>query len=397
MRGNSTVGPRSSNRDWILREILLHGSISRTQISRNTGLTGAAVSRITRELIEAGLVEEGKTVAVKGQVGRRNIMLTLADGGAYVLGVVLTANVQSLSIGNSRGDVVTQHRIKISDLANPPSVVAQLCVAAEDLIISSGIKRDRLLGCGIAVGGVVDSDSGILIRSDPLGWSGVHLGRLFTEKLKMPVRIEGRAVALLMAEQKGGFATGINNIVLISNGLWVGGAMMLDGRIVKGKSNMIGQMGHFSLSDNTTPCACGRRGCLDVTASGSAILENLKHLNTGEMDDDNGQSNSIREFSQFHGEEHVEINKAFLKAGQNMGYAVDAVLSILDPELVLLTGASSRHPKFIAGIRSTLSRIRPGRADWPVRVSRVTSDQSAIWLGLDIFVYSVSLDLEQLK
>jgi len=397
MRGSSTTGSRRSNRDWVLREILLHGVMARTQISRNTGLTGAAVSRITRELIEAGLIEEGKTIAVKGQVGRRNVMLSLSDDGAYVLGVVLTANIQSLSIGNSRGEVVEHRRVRIPDLSNPVSVVEKLCAAAEALIGSSNVDRDRLLGCGIAVGGVVDSDKGILIRSDPLDWVEVDLGQLFTSQLNIPVRIEGRAVALLMAEQKGGSARGVNNIVLISNGLWVGGAMMFDGRIVKGKSNMIGQMGHFSIPGDTTPCTCGRWGCLDVTSSGTAILESLKHVKIDERGNTNGQGAHIRAFSKCHGEKHIEINKAFRQAGQNMGYAVDAVLSILDPELVLLAGASSRQPEFIAGIQSTLARIRPEQKNWPVNVSRVTSDQSAVWLGLDAFVYSMSLDIEQLK
>jgi hypothetical protein len=79
-----------------------------------------------------------------------------------------------------------------------------------------------------------------------------------------------------------------------------------------------------------------------------------------------------------------------------MGFAVDAILSILDPEQILLTGSTHRQPDYIEGIRQTLASIRSGQKDWPVKVSRVTNDQSAIWLGLDAFVFSQSLNIDQL-
>ncbi|MDH3580897.1 MAG: MarR family transcriptional regulator, partial [Hyphomicrobiales bacterium] len=96
MNSGSTSGLRRRNRDIVLRTIAAQAPVSRTQISRQTGLTGAAVSRITRELIEAGLVKEGDSIPTKGQVGRRNIRLELGDEGAFVLGIALTVNVRSV-------------------------------------------------------------------------------------------------------------------------------------------------------------------------------------------------------------------------------------------------------------------------------------------------------------
>ena len=397
MAGGSINEMRRRNRDIVLREIVSSQSISRTQIAQRTGLTGAAVSRITRELIDAGLIREGETVKVKGQVGRRNIGLEVVGNGAFVLGIALTANVQSISIGDSRGEIIAQRRIEGLNLKDPAASVDQLALAADDLVHSARIKPARLVGCGFTVGGVVDSGSGVLCRSDPLGWYDVPLAHLASKKLGLPVQLEGRAVAMLLAEQKEKAANAEKNVVLISNGLWVGGAMMLDGRVVKGQSNMIGQIGHFSVRGDETPCVCGRRGCLDAVASGLAILQNLKHVHLPADIEHEKPGNRLSWLVEHNGQGNPEIGNAFRKAGRKMGYAVDALLSILDPELILLTGRTHRQPDFIEGIRETLADIRPGSKDWPVKVSRVTSDQSAIWLGLNTFVYSPSLDIQQLK
>lgn len=394
MTGGSTSDQRRRNRSMILREIVARAPVSRTHISQHTGLTGAAVSRITRELIEVGLVSEGKSMRIKGRVGRRNIRLELAERGAYILGIYLTANVQSVSISNTIGEIVAQNSVHNLDMEQPEKLVEQLGQAALDLVQTSGIDHTRLVGCGIAVGGVADGDSGVLLRSDPLGWNDVALGEMFSEKLNLPVKLEGRAVALLSAEQKGGLVTDKKNVVLISNDLWVGGAAMLDGKIAKGQANMVGQIGHLSMGKCQTPCSCGRKGCLDAVASGLSILQKLEKV---ALPDTANPLERIRQMAEGEHSTQPEIVTAFKEAGRNMGFAVDAVLAMLDPEKILLTGITHRHPAFLDGINETLRIVRPEQREIPVVVSHVTSDQSAIWVGLNAFVFSPSLNIDQLR
>lgn len=394
MAGSSITDIRRNNRDMVMRDVSSNAPISRSQISQNSGLTGAAVSRITRELIDVGLIREGKKIEVKGRVGRRNIHLELASNGAFVLGITLTANVQSVSIGNIQGETIDCIKIAEQYLSTPETIVEKLSIAAHNLIKSSNVDPNRLVGCGVSIGGVVNSEAGVLIRSDPLGWKNIQLASMFSEKLGLPVKIEGRAVALLLAEQGNKVGRSNKNVVLISNSLWVGGAMMLDGKIVKGQSDMIGQIGHFSVNGLQTPCSCGRKGCLDAVASGQAILRKLEYIKLNEK---NENHNRLRILADESGSINPEVNAAFKEAGQRMGYAVDALLSILDPEQILLSGATQRQQYYIKGIYETLANLRPNQTDWPVKVSQVTSEQSAVWLALNAFIFSPCLNIDQLK
>lgn len=397
MAVGSASGLRRRNRDVVLRTIALDGPVSRSQIARQTGLTGAAISRITRELIEVGLVEEGAAIALKGQVGRRNICLELGDNGAFVLGIALTANVRSVSIGNCRGEVIAARRVRGVDMENPEIAVQQLSEAGLELIANTDFDRSRLIGCGVSVAGVIDPESGDMDWSHHLGWEGRPLGREFAERLGLPVRVEARAIALLMAELWGGAAAGLENVILVSNGIWIGGAIMLDGNILRGQNNMVGQIPHMRVGGSENSCTCGRKGCLNAVASGTTVLEELEHIRLPEKKRTTEPGDRLQALAELRGSEFAAVEEVFRSAGQHMGHAVDSFIEMLDPELVLLAGAASRHPGYLQGVRETLGRLRPGEDDWPVSVSNVTSDQSAIWLALEAFVYSRDLDIELLK
>ena len=397
MSAGSPANLRRQNRDLVLKQIIESRALSRTEIAQQTGLTGAAVSRITRELIDVGLLREGPTIELKGRVGRRNVRLELDANGAYVLGVAITANVRSVCVADCRGDIVGRADVAALDLSDPEGALETVAAAARDLIRETRIDASRLLGCGASVAGRADPETGRLIRSEPLAWRDVPVGEILSKALSIPVRVEGRAVALLLAELRRGVAVGKQNVLLINNGLGIGGSVVIDGRLARGQANAVGQIAHLPIRGETTPCVCGRWGCLDAVASGASVLRRLaeEDLSEAAADDDPGER--LRALAELSGPEHWAVQEAFRDAGRKMAYAIDAAIAILDPELVLLAGSAGRQADYLAGLRETLNQLRASEDGPPVQASEVTSDQSAVWLGLDAFVYSRNLDIDQLK
>lgn len=397
MSAGSPANLRRQNRDLVLRQIIENRALSRTEIAQQTGLTGAAVSRITRELIDVGLLREGPTIELKGRVGRRNVRLELDSAGAYVLGVALTGNVRSVCVADCGGGIVGRADVAALDLSDPEKALEAVAGTARDLIRKTRIDASRLLGCGVSVAGRADPETGVLVRSDPLAWRDVPFGKILSDALSLPVRVEGRAVALLLAELRRGVAVGRENVVLVNNGLGIGGSVVLDGRLARGRANAVGQIAHMAIRGETTRCVCGRKGCLDAVASGASVLRRLAHAGMPEALGDGDPGESLRVLAELSGPRDGPVRMAFREAGRKMGYAIDAALSILDPELVLLAGSAGRQKDYLEGIRQTLVGLRGLDGEPPVQASEVTSDQSAVWLGLDAFVYSRNLDIDQLK
>ena len=135
---------------------------------------------------------------------------------------------------------------------------------------------------------------------------------------------------------------------------------------------------------------------MDVTASGISIVKELSDAEIPDVVQDGDLGTRLRALARYAGKDLPEVAAAFRYAGRQIGYAVDHLSVILGPELILLAGETSRHPVFLEGVHETLQELRPKRTEWPVKVSQITTDQSAVWLGLDAFVYSHTLDIEKL-
>ena len=225
---------RRRNRDVVLRHIVSKAQSSRAAIAEETGLNQAAVWRITRELVDAGLVVEGSPIEVKGQVGRRNIQLTLNSDGAFVLGIALGGNARTIAIANTSGQIVAQKRLRSVRLDNPYRVLGNIAKHINELIERCGIERSRLLGAGVAAAGQVDHENGILIRSDTLGenWSNIPVGQILSGQLGLPHRVESRPNALILAELWNGEAVGVESAYLLNSSLGFGGSQFVNGELV---------------------------------------------------------------------------------------------------------------------------------------------------------------------
>ena len=394
---------RRRNRDVVLRHIVASDQPSRAAIADETGLNQAAVWRITRELIDAGLVTEGSPIEVKGQIGRRNVRLSLNNDGAYVLGIALGRNARSIAIANTSGQIVARKRLRSVQLDDPYRVLDNIATHVNKLISSCGIDRSRLLGAGVAVAGQVDHENGVLVRSDTLGenWSNIPVGQILSGQLGLPHRVESRPNALMLAERWNGQATGAGSAYLLNSSLGFGASQYVNGALVRPEHGLPQGILHHVLPGYDRRCYCGRKGCLEVVASGWWILDTVGDqvavsTKTGpHLSDDKGAR--LIALSELADQGDQKIKETFREAGRRLGFAVSSVLTISNPQAVILAGIVGRQPDYFGGVLDTLRDLHCDRDEFPLHVSGVTSDDAAVWLGLDEFVYSRNLDIERLR
>jgi glucokinase len=129
-----------------------------------------------------------------------------------------------------------------------------------------------LCGIGIGCAGSVDPQRGTIHNADTLpGWEGVNLVTPFRESFSVPVRLENDADAAALGEFRFGAGCGANPLVVVTLGTGIGGAALIKGQIYRGARGEHPEIGHIHVVDNGPECYCGRSGCWESLASGTAI------------------------------------------------------------------------------------------------------------------------------
>lgn len=397
--GASPETLRRYNRGLILRQVFEAGRISRTQVAAATGLTGAAVSRITRELLDLGLLEEGDSSGEQGRPGRRSVDLALAGDGAYVVGIGVGAFEQWARIANLRGEVVAERRLAFV-AGTPEETVAHIAHEVDEMVDEAGLQRTRLFGVGVAVAGVVAPATGEVLSSPNLGWKALPLGEILSREFNLPVRVESMHHALNLAEAHLGQTRGVNDVLLVNAALGIGASILSDGRLVRGGHTAAGQIGHMPVADAHEICTCGRRGCLDTVASGHAVLTYLEAVPQREKPREHGPQDAVllQQAIDRAADGDPRTAGAFAAAGKRLGEALAVVRAVTDPERVILAGPLARVPSFVAAVRKAMARCSTTeqRASIPV-VSDQRIDAAGAWLALDAFVFREGQEFRQLR
>lgn len=151
-----------------------------------------------------------------------------------------------------------------STCGDPADAEAGIIALARD------IDGPALAGIGIGVPGRVDHVGRRVLSGGFLDLSGVDLVRNVEAALGKPVVLDTDANLALLAEWRYGAAREVDNVVMLTIGTGIGGAALLGGRILRG-ARSAGQFGHLTVDHAGLPCACGRRGCVETTSSGTAL------------------------------------------------------------------------------------------------------------------------------
>jgi predicted NBD/HSP70 family sugar kinase len=220
----------------------------------------------------------------------------------------------------------------------------------EILLDQSPIPRDRLLGLGIGLSGHINGSTGILHDSPLLGWKDVALRDLVAERTGFPVVIENDVNTLAVAEQWFGPGSGYGSFAVVTVGAGVGCGLVLDGQLWQGISGAAGEFGHMVVDPDGPQCHCGKRGCLESVASDTAIAAAMSQA----------VGRRISKVSQVVALAHagdVEAQKVFTQAGVALGRALAALVNLLNPPLVILSGEGvTASDLFIDALRSEFER-----------------------------------------
>ncbi|MGI9294994.1 MAG: ROK family transcriptional regulator [Pseudomonadales bacterium] len=391
---HSTNELRAINRLAVLSSIARADSVSRATIAQNTGLTLAAISRITRELIEAGVVVEGDEIKLEG-AGRRTRYLSLSSTAASIVVMVISANRRAVGIANCRGEIVASVELPKLDLSMAKNAILFFCKKALSLIDATGIDQNKILGVSVVVAANTDPANNDSICSPVLEWKNIPAKSLIENALNLPVHLEARAVALLDTELWHRPAQRSQSIVLINNGWRLGSSVYVNNQLLQTSNARLGQIAHLPITGENSRCYCGQTGCLDSLASGAAIVNNLECSNLMKFDSSQPLNQRLSQ-ALVESQNSADIAEVFRMAGEKLGEGLKSVVSLFSPERILIAGNTCRQSDYFFGVQERLRSTLEHHANCELVACNVSSIDAAVVSGLKTFLLTDSLNISRL-
>ena len=250
-------------------------------------------------------------------------------------------------------------------------------------VIVDGVRElgagRELTGVGVGAAGVIDRAAGrVVAASDSFdGWAGTDVAAELEPRLGVAVSVDNDVTAFLAGEAGAGAVQGVYDALGITLGTGVGGAVLLDGRIVHGRNGAAGEIGHVP-GFGDEPCTCGQRGHLEAMASGRSIARRYGARVSGR---EPATASVVAELARRGDPDAVAV---FEDAGRAVGRAILIVAGLLDVHDVVIGGGVSASWDLIEPSIRLAVWAEPPVSGYPVRIerSRLGGDAAAIGAAL---------------
>lgn len=275
----------------------------------------------------------------------------LADEMRCAIGIDLGGTKVAAAVVDDSGRIHGKGHRATEAQRGPAAVIGNMAKAVEEALAATPPHlREQVQGIGVGAPGIIDAAAGTVLLAPNLRWENLPLRALLEERFGQPVAMDNDANCAALGEQWAGAARGRRHVVMVTLGTGVGGGLILDGRIYRGAGGFAGELGHIPVDEDGPPCGCGRRGCLEVYASASAIAARGREAVAA------GHGRAIRAQARRTSRGQIDA-RAVLAAAQKgdptaaaivreaagrLGWTLAGVVNALNPEVIVVGGGISR-------------------------------------------------------
>lgn len=263
----------------------------------------------------------GEAVAIGVDVGGTQVRAALVDGGGRIL---------------AREDERTEAT------AGPERVLAQIKRLADGLLPSAGHRP--VLGIGVSTPGPVDTIAGVARGIPTLsGFDQYPLKAELQTRFSLPVSLENDGIAAAIGEWRFGAGQGFDNLVYITVSTGIGGGVIADGRVLRGRMGMAGHIGHMRIVPDGARCPCGGRGCFEAYGSGTAFTARARNTMGQDAIDSRAVFTAARAGD-------GDANRLIDEEADILGRGIVNLLHVYSPDIVIMGG----------GMAQEFERLQPG-------------------------------------
>lgn len=329
---------KSYNEAGVLDLIRTHGQISRSELSRITGLSATAAGAIVASLTAKDYIHETGTGESKG--GRKPVLIELKPGSHFSVGIDIDVDSIAFALTDITGRVLYEDSGPMAT-GSPESTAEQIASYLKQLLSAWSPDPSRVLGIGVSVPGMVDSATHKVVLAPNLGWEDVDIGSILYGSLGIPVYVENEAMASAICENWLGACKGVENFVCINIKSGIGAGIFTGGRLYRGAGGSAGEVGHIVVDENGPKCGCGNYGCLETMASTGRIVEKVRRMLRQGMASSLNEAASVDEIeidaiaaAAREGDEAAR--EALLESARFLGIALSDLVNTLNPSRIVL-------------------------------------------------------------
>lgn len=333
----------------IITYYIYNGSSTIPDLARELDLSVPTVTKFVGEMCEDGYIDDYGKLETNG--GRHPNIYGLNPKSGYFIGVDIKKFAINIGLINFKGDMAELKMNIPYNLENSPEGMCKLCELILNFIKDLPIDKDKILNINVNISGRVNPESGYSFSQ--FNFEERPLADVLSEKIGYPVTIDNDTRAMTYGEYMQGCVVGEKNLIFVNVSWGLGIGIVIDRKIYKGKSGFAGEFGHVNTFDNEIICHCGKKGCLETEASGSALHRILlKRIHSGESSILSNRINdknpiTLDEIIAAVNKEDVLCIEIVEEIGHKLGKQIAGLINLFNPELVIIGGTLSLTGDYI--------------------------------------------------
>lgn len=370
------------NKIKIIKNLYLKGANTASAICNEVGISLPTVNALLGDLMNSGeVIKQGRA---ESQGGRKPDLYRLAENAFYVLSVDLSKFNMHLALYSCNHELVFEKEDHKITLNNEKETFDQLCSLIDSYLEKTKIPEDKIIAIGFSMPGLVDSVGGVNYTYLRFGKKTL-LENLETHFQKK-IFLENDARAMTLAEYKFGSEHNYKNVLGLFIGWGIGLGIIIDGKIYQGASGFAGEFSHSPIFESRDiTCTCGKKGCLEAVASGTAIVRMAEEAI--KLDKDSILARMVRDH-QGELEPDLVVEAALAgdqraitilsEAGLDLGRGISMLIQILNPELIIIGGSVAEANQYL------ITPIQQALNIYSMAKSREKSKLALYQLGKDV-------------
>jgi len=299
-----------------------------------------------------------------------------------LLGVDVGGTKVAAGLVNADGEILSHQRVSMAS-DGPAERGLQAVLSAIAQVLPDGASA--IAGIGICAPGPLDPKTGVILNPPNVPcWRNFPLAEEVRKKYSVPVKVDNDANAAALAETRWGAAKGYKNVFYATIGTGIGTGIILDGKIFHGRTGSAGEGGHVSIDYRGPMCRCGKPGCIEILASGTAIVRRARErlssrTKSSLLEIAGGRAEAITGEmvgQAFSGGDQLATD-LLTDTAEMLALWLSNMIDLLDPDVIVIGGgAAALYSPFFDRLRERIPQltVNPHAGEIPIVSARYGSD-----------------------